>query len=255
MCFECVMSIIGFYSIRSIGNKTWTLRRKLKQRLKQHANCFCSVYGAATSKPGHNPLSLHAFLFKYAMPQRAAEETVYSFILVIATTEMRRVSLKMKPNWMVVICSQDLEVRMTILLHHPHKEVCTDECPSAAESRTTELHCTTSPVSRQNEPPGLDPFGIYGMPFMCIGRTWGCHSRGSLHFTQKKSSCPGGRDKRKRWILMPFLIFMKSIGSTRQYLLHQLFCITSCPCAGKYTREVHLTHAFNGKSGPWWFWG
>lgn len=248
------MSIIGFYSIRSIGNKTSTLRRKLKQRLKQHANCFFSVYGAATSNPGHKPLSLHAFLSKYAMTQRAGEETVYSFIFVMAT-EMRRVCEKMKPKWMIVICSQDLEVRMTSLLHHPHKEVCTDECPSAAESCTTELCSTTSSMSRQNEPPGSDPFGSYGIPFMCIGSTCGCHSRGSLHFTWKESSCAGGREKRKRWILMPFLIFMKSIGSTWQYLLHQLFCITSCLCAGKYTRDVHLTRTFNGKSGLWWFWG
>lgn len=75
----------------------------------------------------------------------------------------------MKQNWMIVICSQDLEVRMTSLLHHTHKEVCTDECPSVAESHTTELCCTTSPTLWQNEPPGSDPFGIDGIPFMCIG--------------------------------------------------------------------------------------
>lgn len=67
MCFECVMSITGFYSIRSIGNKTWTQRRKVKQRLKQHANCLSSVSGTATPKPGHKPLSLHALLFSSNM--------------------------------------------------------------------------------------------------------------------------------------------------------------------------------------------
>lgn len=57
---------------------------------------------------------------------------------------------------------------------------------------------------------------------LCASAAFGVVTQGAVCTLPEESSCAGGRDNRRRWILMPFLILMKSIGRT-----HDSICTIS----------------------------
>lgn len=117
----------------------------------------------------------------------------------------------------------------------------------APPSRITESQlCITSPALWHRAPLAGIPLSH---PFTCITCSrWGQHSSGGLDCTQKVSvsSCSGWRDSsnsRRRWILLYFLIFMKSTGSIHHFICSISYSYPTCAVTntpGKSTWHLPL---------------
>lgn len=95
-------------------------------------------------------------------------------------------------------------------------------------------------------------------PFTCITCSrWGQHSSDGLDCTQEVSvsSCSGWRDSsnsRRRWILLHFLIFMKSTGSIHHFICSISHSYPTCAVTNTPGKSTwHLPPLVN----PSWCWG
>lgn len=113
---------------------------------------------------------------------------------------------------------------------------------------------------------------------LCASAAFGVVTQGAVCTLPEESSCAGGRDNRRRWILMPFLILMKSIGRTHDSICtisysvsHPVSVLINTP--GKCTwhmpsmadlvpdgfggsiKQVSICRASGGSATLQWCWG